>query len=110
MKRRSVSPSPIGLSFVLSVSDLCRHISILQPNKCLISRGIWFVMMSFMSLASLSMFGYESFVCLVRAHHFKTSWESAKGPVAFPRLIMLTDFISFLLVQSSLSCFSCRYG
>ena len=49
MNRRSVSPSPIGLSFVLSVSDLCRHISTLQPNKCLISRGIWFVMMSFMS-------------------------------------------------------------
>ena len=56
------------------------------------------------------MFGYESFVCLVRAHHFKTSWESAKGPVAFPRLIMLTDFISFLFVHSSLSCFSCKYG
>ena len=56
------------------------------------------------------MLGYESFVCLVRAHHFKNCWESAKGPVAFPRLIMLTDFISFLLVHSSLSCFSCMYG
>ena len=67
-------------------------------------------MMSFMSLASLSMFGYKSLICLVRDHHFNTSWESAKGPVAFPHFIMLTDFISFLLVQSSLSCFSCSEG
>ena len=52
------------------------------------------------------MFGYESWFCLVSAHHFSTSCESAKGPVVFPRLIGLINFISCVLVHRSFNCFS----
>ena len=107
MKRRRISPRPMGRSFVGSVSDLCRHIRILDPKRFWSSVGNLSVMISWMNCESFSMFGYELLSCLVSAHHLRTSCESAKGPGALPLLIVLTEISNFLVEHRSLIVFNC---
>ena len=99
---RSIIPSPIGLSFVGSVEDLCKQIRTFELNRCLTCCGITSVIMNVISCASFGMFGNVLLDCLVSAHHLSTSCESAKGPGAFPHFIVFTEVINFLSEHSSL--------
>ena len=102
MNRRRIMPSPIGLSFVGSIGDLCRHIRIFELKRCRTCWGMASVMTSVINCANFGIFGNVLLDCLVSAHHLSTSCESANGPGAFPLLMVFTDVINFLSEHNSL--------